>query len=1160
MADISKLVLEIDSSGVKVAAGNLNKFAEAALNAQGEVNTLDGLFGKLKLSSLAGAAGVSALVAAMGNFGKSAIQTYSSFEQIQNGLGGVLKDAQKGKEMFEDLRKFSFSTTFGVDTLSAAASQLLNVGVAANKIKPSLKMLGDVAGGDTTKFNELTEIFAKIQNTGKATSVQLQQLALRGVPIYQVLKEIGVQGNATADDITRAFEQMTSASGQFYNNMESINDTIAGKQGFVSDTWRELLASFAEASGLAQVYKVALDVVYTALQNIVNALAVINENPVYRTIFQGVLIGAVTTLAVTIGTSLVGALTAVVGKLTAIAALKAVINPASIAIGVGVAAAAIGGLAIGMSNYEKAQEAAARSSASFADEMQKIAPVSASVASSLNITTNAMHEQVIAIGDAEIAIKDLVAAEERAETKEFRKEYKAAKKAAKGHDSILDSENQDFVQYDYVQEEANLNKLIRLKAEYESQGMSSMWYDYGYEEEFQAQKQIVGELENKKKLIEELNAVEDEANRKHEERVRAVAAANEEYANALAMAESIYANTEEGKKEKLKEQIAYLKEAINLRKKSLKTVPNGAGGVEKIIDEGGYNAKEIATFNAAIKSLEDQLNGTTKSAEKNVKELASWQKVMQSLFSFSDSDVAKHLDTQIHGLEEYVRRVKEEADTLQPYWELINGNKTKAQYDADNAKALYENDAKMLQSLLSARDEKTGNLIWSKDDESIKTLIERVKQLKQESQDIQFDLDYENLVKEGKQLGKNARELEVMTQMAKGYSEAQARTYAAEKFGQLYKEKSAALAEQWRIMGKTTEELRKQELIKEGIAEKDAESLANAQAMYDKAKELASASYLDNKFSSMVQMSAESYNANGRTGLDVGEYAKGKAGQAFMGAVQGSDVGNAIQGFQEGGVWGAVINTLVNALAKVCGSMEEFDALINPVTKWMQQLKPLLKALMDQGIMANEFIGAILQLLQPLINAVSKVIQAFNGVLGGFLGTFKSVIGVTETLEVTQSDYDDELKRQLDHMKALNDQYKSLQSAIDEQEQYYLRKKMEVNAQAYDRALSSTQVNDMILTPKGNFSTDPNDYIIATKNPAGLGGGGTVIQMNVKISNTMSDSATVKTTQTTNADGMPELLVMVSRKVAGDAASGSNGWDDALNAREQRLSGRRVMA
>ena len=46
--------------------------------------------------------------------------------------------------------------------------------------------------------------------------------------------------------------------------------------------------------------------------------------------------------------------------------------------------------------------------------------------------------------------------------------------------------------------------------------------------------------------------------------------------------------------------------------------------------------------------------------------------------------------------------------------------------------------------------------------------------------------------------------------------------------------------------------------------------------------------------------------------------------------------------------------------------------------------------------------------------------------------------------------------------------------------------------------------------------------------------------------------------QKKNADGMNELLVTISRKIASDVAGGYNGWDSAFAMQQQRIGGRRI--
>lgn len=299
------------------------------------------------ISTLGNIAGVGSLIAGFSKLSsemigvaKSSLQMYSHFEQTENGLIQMLQSTEKGKELFEDLRSFSFETTFGVDELADASKQLLQVGVSVKDLKEQLKMVGDLAGGEKAKFNELVAVYTKVLNTGRAGSRELMQFQMKGIPLRQQLEKMGVVGTASAEQITEAFRQLTAEGGQFNNAMDRIIDTIEGKEGFVSDTFKELLVNFAEASGLADAYKVALDLVYNAIQGITDLLAEINQDPMAQALFRGALVGIIVGIGGAITSVVVPALITTIGKLSTILALQTAINPTKALIGLGVGAVA----------------------------------------------------------------------------------------------------------------------------------------------------------------------------------------------------------------------------------------------------------------------------------------------------------------------------------------------------------------------------------------------------------------------------------------------------------------------------------------------------------------------------------------------------------------------------------------------------------------------------------------------------------------------------------------------------------------------------------------------------------------------------------------------------------------------------------------------------
>ena len=274
-------------------------------------------------------AGITAVVGAvqkMVNLGSSIINISSSFETVKTGLKTATGSAKEAEIVFEQIRKLSYATTFGMEELSQAATYLLNAGQGTNQINKTLLMLGNLAQGDKTKFLELSDIYTKVLNIGKANSLQINQLAIRGIPIKQTLKEIGVQGTATAEEFTTALQKMTDEGGKFAGAMDNLNDTIAGKEDFVSDTIKEIAVNFGELSGLTDVYKTALEGMRGALDKVNNVLIEINKNPLLKSIISGVLAGLLTSIGIILSGKIISALISIVNVLKSMVVVQSVMS------------------------------------------------------------------------------------------------------------------------------------------------------------------------------------------------------------------------------------------------------------------------------------------------------------------------------------------------------------------------------------------------------------------------------------------------------------------------------------------------------------------------------------------------------------------------------------------------------------------------------------------------------------------------------------------------------------------------------------------------------------------------------------------------------------------------------------------------------------------
>lgn len=343
--------------------------AEQSTKSEKSVHSFDDAIGAISPSTLSAVAGVTALVGAIKGLSSAfgtAINNYAHFEKLQMGLTTFFQDADKGKAKFEELRKLSNETTYGVDELTDSFTQLANVGVNVDTIKDKLIMLGNVAQGDKVKFAELTSIYAKINSTGKAGAMQLQQIATKGIPIYDMLKKIGVQGTATADDITKAFEEMTEEGGQFYNAMNNINETIEGKEGFISDYFKEFTVNFAEVTGLADAYKNILDLLKDVIGAVSDKLLELNNNPFAKALISGGLVTALTAISAMIATSIIPKLALVIKHLITMNLLQ---GPKGWAV---LAVAGIAGVATAYYTYAKSTEKATQETQKLYDAQLKV--------------------------------------------------------------------------------------------------------------------------------------------------------------------------------------------------------------------------------------------------------------------------------------------------------------------------------------------------------------------------------------------------------------------------------------------------------------------------------------------------------------------------------------------------------------------------------------------------------------------------------------------------------------------------------------------------------------------------------------------------------------------------------------------------------------------
>lgn len=1015
-------------------------------------------------STLSAVAGVTALIGTMKSLigvGKNIINVTSQFEQTQKALETVTQSAEKGKKLFEDLRKFSFDTTFGVDELANASQQLLNVGVSTSVLQKDLKMLGDLAQGDKNKFQELTSIFSKIQSTGKASAIQLQQLALRGIPINKTLKEMGVTGTASAEQLTEAFEKLTGTGGQFHDAMNNIIDTIEGKRGFITDTIKEINVNFGELSGLTEGYKKALDFVYEVVDAVNNKLMEWNENPMTQAIVRGTLVAGITALAVTIGVGLVGAIKTLNKNLAITATLKAIINPTAVALAVGVGA--ITGLAVAL-------ESAKSSANEYYDTVKKVDELKDKYGvgdvNMKNARTNVQKGKASTKEQLAVAVEDLQSSELRKTEYSMQVKNAIYEDVRKNAQADLDYEEEIYknlkAQVKALQEQLEKEELIASKTQTREEYYQEMT------DNFTAFTKKLGDAYTK---YSDVAKKEKELKDLVEERAKLVADFNSKYFGLDDDGNAIKLELDPESKRKYEKDL----EAINDK----------------------YKVLEI---DVKVSSQKD------------------WQKKLQSAFGFTNYEVAnKNATASTTGALNYFQTMTKQMNDLY------------SKYGMDSSK--YSDQQQYYNSLQSAFDvvlESVREGTYTGTEESLNQFAEAVKKAKDAI--TPFTTKLEEWTKKQIQNGNVAGGIagtfagnmlassNDVGNFANGFAQGGLIGGIAGAVGGALSAVANEVEGMDRVMNPLTDALRTLTPLFELLVGVMKPIFATLDGIKDVLHAIVEG--ILRPFEPLIRLISGLFEklANVITKMY-----------------------DSVQPIIE--IVEMLVDTVLNGI----------NALLEPILQGFQAVGEFLKIFVELSkpfIQVINVIASLIKLLATplrfLAKGLTEVVTAISDFIQPLMDKMQTLIDWVDEFLGYEKETNDAKKDELERQRALADAYSNMLTTLREVQEEYEKRKKYINAQGY--ADSVTGVHDMILTPQGKFSTDPDDYIIATKNPKGLNGGkGDIIINNYS-------NAQVEATQ----DDLGNTVILISQKVAMDYAQGNNGWESAIQARQARVAGRNL--
>ena len=231
----------MDAAFGKRASNVRKSFDDLSERAKATANSIESAFKR------AGAAiGIAFSIDRIKGFAQEAINVRGNMESLETSFETLLGSAEKGRQLFQQLRDFGVHTPLELPDLAKNAQTLLGFGIQAKDVMGILKDIGNISMGDKTKMEGLTLAFAQATSNGHLMGQDLLQMINAGFnPLETMAQQTGKsigelkdemsKGTISADMLRQAFAAAAGQGGKFDNMLEKQSKTINGMRSNLND-------------------------------------------------------------------------------------------------------------------------------------------------------------------------------------------------------------------------------------------------------------------------------------------------------------------------------------------------------------------------------------------------------------------------------------------------------------------------------------------------------------------------------------------------------------------------------------------------------------------------------------------------------------------------------------------------------------------------------------------------------------------------------------------------------------------------------------------------------------------------------------------------------------------------------------------------------------
>ena len=179
-------------------------------------------------------------------------------EQAQVQFEVLTGSANNAKVLLAELRDFAAKSPITFSGAVDAAKTMLLFNVNIKDIMRNIKALGEITGGNTERFKNLTLAFAQMTSAGRLMGGELRQMVEAGFnPLQQISEKTGEDfmvlkkrmedANISTAEATQAFIDATGEGGRFNGMTERLAETMGGKMTIAMSELEQVGVRLGEA-------------------------------------------------------------------------------------------------------------------------------------------------------------------------------------------------------------------------------------------------------------------------------------------------------------------------------------------------------------------------------------------------------------------------------------------------------------------------------------------------------------------------------------------------------------------------------------------------------------------------------------------------------------------------------------------------------------------------------------------------------------------------------------------------------------------------------------------------------------------------------------------------------------------------------------------------